>query len=66
MRTLTPEMRQLIEERVGKVAQLTDAEIELNYKRGDPVPSITARRPSSRSASPGTWRAAPMYMGCHR
>jgi amidohydrolase len=41
VRTLTPEVRQLIEKRVGEVvkgvAQLTGAKIDLNYKRGYPV-----------------------------
>jgi hippurate hydrolase len=41
VRTLTPEVRQLIEKRVGEVvkgvAQLTGARIDLNYKRGYPV-----------------------------
>ncbi|TWC05928.1 hippurate hydrolase [Bradyrhizobium macuxiense] len=41
VRTLTPEVRQLIEKRIGEVvkgvAQLTGARIELDYKRGYPV-----------------------------
>src|SRR5882757_5670465 len=41
VRTLTPEVRQLIEKRVGEVvkgvAQLTGARIDLIYKRGYPV-----------------------------
>jgi amidohydrolase len=41
VRTLTPEVRQLIEKRIGEVvkgvAQLTGARIDLNYKRGYPV-----------------------------
>ena len=41
VRTLTPEVRQLIEKRIGEVvkgvAQLTGARIDLDYKRGYPV-----------------------------
>ncbi|MCA6125089.1 amidohydrolase [Bradyrhizobium sp. WSM 1704] len=41
VRTLTPEVRQLVEKRIGEVvkgvATLTGAKIELNYKRGYPV-----------------------------
>ncbi|MBR0798492.1 amidohydrolase [Bradyrhizobium jicamae] len=41
VRTLTPEVRQLVEKRIGEVvkgvAQLTGARIDLNYKRGYPV-----------------------------
>ena len=41
VRTLTPDVRQLIEKRIGEVvkgvAQLTGAKIDLNYKRGYPV-----------------------------
>src|SRR4029078_5755966 len=41
VRTLTPEVRQLVEKRVREVvagvAQITGAKIELNYERGYPV-----------------------------
>jgi len=41
VRTLTPDVRQLVEKRIGEVvkgvAQLTGAKIDLNYKRGYPV-----------------------------
>jgi hippurate hydrolase len=41
VRTLTPEVRELVEKRVGEVvvgvAQITGAKIDLNYERGYPV-----------------------------
>ncbi|MHC2335849.1 M20 aminoacylase family protein [Bradyrhizobium sp. USDA 4454] len=73
VRTLTPEVRQLIEKRIGEVvkgvAQLTGARIDLDYKRGYPVtvnhPSQTefATRIAKQVAGDGNVHTMPPLMG---
>ncbi|MES5487124.1 M20 aminoacylase family protein [Bradyrhizobium sp. INPA03-11B] len=73
VRTLTPEVRQLIEKRIGEVvkgvAQLTGARIDLDYKRGYPVtvnhPSQTefATRIAREVAGDGNVHTMPPLMG---
>ncbi|MGY3697059.1 amidohydrolase [Bradyrhizobium sp. USDA 3240] len=73
VRTLTPEVRQLIEKRIGEVvkgvAQLTGARIDLDYKRGYPVTvnhapqTEFATRIAKEVAGDGNVHAMPPLMG---
>ncbi|WP_375784083.1 M20 aminoacylase family protein [Bradyrhizobium sp. Pha-3] len=73
VRTLTPEVRQLIEKRIGEVvkgvAQLTGARIDLDYKRGYPVTvnhasqTEFATRIAREVAGDGNVHAMPPLMG---
>ncbi|MHC2463857.1 M20 aminoacylase family protein [Bradyrhizobium embrapense] len=73
VRTLTPEVRQLIEKRIGEVvkgvAQLTGARIDLDYKRGYPVTvnhapqTEFATRVAKEVAGDGNVHTMPPLMG---
>src|SRR6476659_1248283 len=73
VRTLTPEVRQLVEKRVREVvagvAQITGAKIELNYERGYPVTvnhrsqTEVAKRVAKEVAGDDNVREMPPMMG---